>query len=247
MNAKMNRLRSVTAIVVGFLVAHSLVGCAVVPEEAVTLSVNISNDLEEVRRSHRELAIRYFERSRVDVNRFIDDVYRPAFVKRALTETPYDYVDGEDKLELTFLPLLKAEITRQDAGEEGADPLSYLHVVVDEAVRIIEQTRLELLQPIAAREQEVLRAIDDAYSNMMNAHAIVTGHLASIRRVQQAQEELLADVGLADIRGKFVDRAAELSDRASDILAKTRKADSTLDELEEKIDEIENVWKEAIE
>ena len=240
----MTSLRTLKSAFAGCLVALLLVGCAGVPQEAVTLSVTIGKDLEEVRRSHRELAIRYFERSRVDVNRFIDDVYRPAFVQEALTEATYEYEEG--KPELKFLPILQKEIARLNVGEEGADPLFYMRVVVDEAVRTIERTRLELLQPIEAREQEVLRAIDGAYSKVMNAHAIVTGHLASVRRVQQAQEELLADLGLKDIRKKFIDRAADISDRASDILAKARKATSTLDDLDGKIEEFREIWKEKI-
>lgn len=229
----------------GCLAVLLLVGCANIPEEAVTLSVTIGKDLEEVRRSHRELAIRYFERSRVDVNQFMNDVYRPAFVQKALTEATYEY-EG-DQPRLNFLQILQKEIVRLNAGEEGADPLFYMHVVVDEAIRTTEQTRLELLQPIDAREQEVLRAIDDAYSKVMNAHAIIAGHLASVRRVQQAQDELLADVGLKDIRRKFIDRAADTSAQVSNILAKARKASLTLDELDEKVGEVRELWKEKTE
>ncbi len=238
-------LRSVKSTFVGCLVALSLAGCGTVPEEAVTLSVTIGKDLEEVRRSHRELAIRYFERSRGTVNRFIDDVYRPAFVQKALTEATYEYEEG--KPELTFLPILLKEIARLNAGEDDADPLFYMRVVVEDAVRQIERTRLKLLEPIETREQKVLRAIDDAYSRVINAHAIVTGHLASVRRVHQAQEELLADVGLKDIRKKFIDEAAEISDRASDILMEARRVPSTLDELDEKVRQVRDVWKETVE
>ena len=240
----MNGLLRLKASFAGCLVALLLVGCADVPEEAVTLSVTIGNDLEEVHRSHRELAIRYFERSRDDINRFVDDVYRPAFVQKALTDTTYEYEVGEP--ELTFLPILQTEIARLNAGEEGADPLFYMHFIVDEAVRTIEQTRLDSLKPIESREREVLRAIDDAYSSVMNAHAIVTGHLASVRRVQQAQDELLADAGLKDIRRKFIDRAADISDRASDLLAKARTTSSTLDDLDETIARVQEAWSEGI-
>lgn len=240
----MTRLRTLKLAFAGCLVALLLTGCADVPREAVTLSVTIGKDLEEVHRSHRELAIRYFKRSRVDVNRFIDDVYRPAFVRKALIEKTYVYVEGQP--ELKFLEILRQEIARQNDGKKDADPAFYIDDFVNEAVGRIEQTRLELLEPIEAREKEVLRAIDDAYSKVMNAHAIVTGHLASVRRVQQAQEELLADVGLKDIRRKFIDRVADISDRASDILATARKASSNLDDLDGKVDEIKKMWKEKI-
>ena len=55
--------------------------CAEVPEEAVTLSVTVSKDLEEVHRSHRELAQRYFARMKSDINEFIDEVYTPRLIK----------------------------------------------------------------------------------------------------------------------------------------------------------------------
>lgn len=232
---------------VGFLsafVALALVACADVPEEAVTLSVTIGQDLEEVQRSHKELAIRYFKRSRDDVNRFIDDVYAPAFVSKALTEVTYEYEPNQP--EMTFLPILQAEIAKLNAGEAGADPLFYMQFVVQEAVATIEQTRVDFLKPIDEREREVLRAIDDAYGKVRNAHAIVTGHLASVRRVQQVQEELLSDVGLKDIRKKFIDKAADVSDKASDLLNKARKASDSIDDLDAKIDEVKDLWNEKL-
>ncbi len=229
-----------TAMVVG--VAFGLSACADVPKEAVTLSVTIGNDLEEVHRSHRELAVRYFKRSRDDVNRFVDEVYGPAFVQKALTEKTYDYEEG--KPEMTFLPILRAEIERLNAGEDGADPLFYMQFIVEEAVRTIEQTRVEMMAPINSREQEVLRAIDDAYSKVQNAQAFVTGHLASVRRVQQAQEDLLADAGLKDIRQKFIDKTADISDRASEILANARRASASVDEPDGKLREIRQIWEE---
>lgn len=210
-------------------------GCAEVPEEAITLSVMVGKDLEEVRRSHYELAVRYFAASKRDINRFIDDVYGPAFVRKALAEKTYEYEPGEP--EQPFLSILKAEIARPDG-----DPLFYMDLFVAEAVSTIEATRLDMLKPVEQKEREVLRAINDAYAKLMNAHAVVTGHLASVRRVQQAQEELLEDVGLKDIREKFIENVAAFSDKVAGIVKKARKGEQTLDEIEEKIDEIKEIW-----
>lgn len=236
---KTARIALLGALVAALAILGS--ACSSVPEESVTLSVTVGKDLKEVHRAHRELALRYFQRSRGDVTRFIEEVYAPAFIRAAM-EDAYEY-DGKS---LPILDIIAAEYARLKAGENEADPVFYMSDFVESAVATIEARRIALLAPIEAREAEVIRAIDDTYGNLHSAHAIVTGHLASLRKVQQAQDELLSDIGLKDLRRKFIDKAAELSDRAADVLAKAQKTSLQLDEAEKKLDEIRKLWSETI-
>lgn len=51
----------------------TLIACVEVPKESVELSVTIGRDLGDVHRANRELATRYFDRIKDDVNRFGDE------------------------------------------------------------------------------------------------------------------------------------------------------------------------------
>ena len=60
--------------------------CADIPEEAVTLYVAVGKDIEEVHRSYRALAKRYFQRMKADINAFINIAYQPFVAEHLLTD-----------------------------------------------------------------------------------------------------------------------------------------------------------------
>ena len=206
--------------------AVGLAGCADIPEEAVTLSVTVGRDLGEVHRSHKALAERYFGRIRKDVNAFIDETYAPFIVERVLTvEKTVTKPDGTKLTIPAVWKVLSAEVEKPGGGAIVQRMTDTVKKLTDQ----IEKKRAEYLSPIEEQEIEVMRSIDDAYAKIQNAHAVVTGHLASIRKVQQAQEELLGAVGLKDVRRKVIDTAANLSDKIADITEKARRGEQAID------------------
>jgi hypothetical protein len=66
---------------------------------------------------------------------------------------------------------------------QGVDQLDVMGVFVEEVVADIEDFRSSLLKPVRAQRVEVQTAIETAYRRIQDAQAIVTGHLASVRRV----------------------------------------------------------------
>lgn len=211
-------------VLIGFLLLSF--ACAQVPKESVELSVTVGRDLAEVHRAHRELGVRYFGQIKGDINAFVDDVYRPYTIKNTMRQ--FELVD---------------RILAAQAPDARVDALSVMELFVTMVSEEIESYRRELLDPIEAYEQEVLTGIDDAYQKLQNANAIVTGHLASVRKVHDAQEEILERAGIEDLRGRFVEETVFLSERVGDLLDKGRKAEERADELEETIQKLKELVK----
>jgi hypothetical protein len=69
----------------------------------------------------------------------------------------------------------------------------------------------------------VLSALEQAYRQIQDGQSIITGHLASIVAVQDAQDQALSRAGLQGLREKLVDSTAKASEQISDL---TRRADS---------------------
>lgn len=203
----------------------ALAGCAEVPKEAVTLSVTVGSDLEELRRSHLAAVTTLFDRTKRDVNRFIDTVYKPALIKRFF-EQPL--MGNQDPI-----AILRAELARDDAG----DTLAIMEIIVEEVTDQIEEKRQELLAPIEEQERATLTAVNDAYANVLAGHAVVTAHLSSVRQVQEAQDQFLGDIGLADLRGRINETTDSVSGVVSGLLDNTRRADQAVDTLDGAIDD----------
>jgi hypothetical protein len=102
----------------------------------------------------------------------------------------------------------------------------------------IEDYRKLLLQPIRAQREMVLSTLEQAYRQIQDGNAIVTGHLASIVAVQDAQDEVLKQMGLGGLRQKLVDSTAQASDKIAELTregasaqGKTAKVVETIEEL----------------
>jgi len=209
------RLLTVTTLLISLALGF---GCATVPRESVELSTTVGRDVAEVHRAHRELAVQYFKRLVGDINTFIDEVYRPYTIKQAI----------EDFELLTKI---------QEASQPGAslDVLDVLRVFVEEVAREIEEFRRELLGPVEIQRDEALASLDAAYLQIQNANSIVTGHLASVRKVQDVQDELLKKVNLSDLRRRFIEGTVALSDQVHDLVERARTREESVESIEMKL------------
>lgn len=200
------------------LLLGCVAACARVPQEAVELSVTVGRDLEELHLANRELAVRFFARMRTDVEAFVDEVYRP-FVIRATIDS------------LDLVAELIAAVAR--IGQPGADtlldPVDIMEIYAEQAVIQIEAFRKSMLGPIVAQEREVLDLIDVAFQRVQNAQALVTGHLASVRKVHNAQAEFLDRVGIRNAREQISGVLAGLSDSLGVILERGRELEAAID------------------
>ena len=202
--------------------AAVLCACASTPKQAVQLSVTVGRDVEAVHAAHVALVKRYFDRMEADVNAFVDGTYRP-------------YMIGE-----TMRKFQLVEKIRDPSKAGGLDALDVMQAYVTSLTKAIEAYREELLQPIRSQRAMVLESLEKAYRQIQDANAIVTGHLASIVAVQDAQDEVLKQAGLAGLREKIVDSTAKASDEIAELTRKGTLARDRTQEIEKAAKDLKN-------
>ncbi len=210
------------AVVTAFL----LNACASVPKEVVTLSATVERDLEEVHRAHRDLAVKYFNRIRIDIDVFVKDVYKPFTIKNTIKQ---------------FRLLEKIEASQRPNAR--FDTLTVLDVYVTKVSDDIVDFRKELMQPIQKQEVQVLTSIDMAYQNLQTAQKTITEHLASVREVSETRAELLNKAGLGGLQESIIDQTAALSDRIANLVDKGRAAEARIDDVQKVINELRKAVK----
>ena len=193
------------------IILLTISSCAQVPKESIELSNTVGRDLEEVHRAHRALADLYFDSIEQEINRFIDNEYRPSYVK--LFAENFQLTD-----KITIILANKPD-----------DLLIVMQKFVEIAMRDVDAKRNELLSGIQDQRRKVISEIDDSYRKIQAAHAVITGHLASVRKVHDAQAEILKEVGVGDLREKLAKKTATLSGDIRDI---TKNAEGFYKKLE---------------
>ena len=168
-----------------------------------------------------------------DVNVFVDDVYKPYQVGKLLE------MDFEDANSGSYESMTGSII---DAAKNSSDKTKqkkaigfmndFLSVVYNE----IEAYRKNLLAPIEEQEFEVIAAIDRSYNQIIYANSIVTGHLASVRKVHDAQEGILNEFSLENFRMETAKKLTNYSIGVDEILKGLSKED--VDNIEKKLTDV---------
>src|SRR3989339_1741014 len=198
---------------IGFTLTMS--ACATIPKETIELSNTVGRDLEEVHRSHRAFATVLFDIMEKDVNKFINEIYAPAYIKKFATEYKLD-----DKVK----------------GIVAAAPNNLLPVLVrfvEKSNETIENKRAELLNQIKAQRNQVINDIDTSYRQLQAAQALIAGHLASVMKIHDARNEVLKNVGLEGMREKLAENTEKVSNRISSLINEAEKAEGKMDKVEE--------------
>ena len=198
------------------LLFGALASCAQVPEEAVTLSEDVGSVLEELRQKNAALVVRMFDDRKAQINQFIDETYAPFVVSSAMKKTK-------------ALDRLKRLV---DEGQ-GDRALKLMQIMVNRSLAKIQAKRTELLQPIQRQEDQVKAAFDSAFGIAIKGTETTTGLLRSVRRVHSAQDQILGELGLKDLRNTVNRDVASVSDKLASLLASARNLDASLDEATE--------------
>lgn len=217
--------------ILGFLLLVGLVACAQVPKESVTLSATVGRDMAEMQKSHIAVVDLYYDRLQKDINRFIDDVYMPFQIHATLSD---------DLWRNELVNAIKSAAIKDPTGKKQKEGYEKIEIFLQILNEEIEAYRLSKLTPIKMEKEEVRRNINEAYDRIFYANSIVTGHLASVVEVHNAQDELLAKVDLKGYREKAAVKTAALSDKIADLIKDAKKADSKSDEFIQKFENLLN-------
>lgn len=215
-------------------------GCAQVPRESVELSTTVGRDLVAVHEAHREAVQLLFTRMRGDINRFIDEVYAPHQINLAMARQQ-ELASSPSQAERNKSLLLAINA----AFQEGASPelqdavLQGMGFMVAAIREDVESMRSELLTPVIEHEQEVMNSIDMAYQQIHYANSIVTGHLASVVKVHDAQSDLLSDIGVNTMLRNFSgETLSGASVKIAELTSAAEQAESNIPEMEKNLEKL---------
>jgi hypothetical protein len=187
------------------------VGCTEAPRQSVELSNTVGRDILEVQRAHRELAVRYFDRIKADINNFVDTKYRTYLIQSTIKDPQFRFMD---RFQASLRP------------EARVDAVSFMEVYSATVVKRIEDFRKEMLAPVIQQERKFLTDLDDAYMRLNAGNATVTAYLASVVKVSDAQNQLLAQLGQPNLRQQFVDGTVAFSDQVAGLVQSGQQIDS---------------------
>ena len=221
--------------IVTLTVVTILSSCASIPRETVELSKVLGNDLKVLHNSHKTMVELYYNEIIDDINIFIDDVYSPFVIHFVLK----DELQKHKNQEQSIYGIIE-EAGKTGGKTETDDALNIMTEFLEDANAQVEKKRKELLSPIIKQRNDILSKINYSYENAIYANSTVTGHLESIRKVKESQQEALSIIGLEgkdDELTKVLLQASELTKTA---ISKGKEIDIKSDEAYSKIEEISN-------
>jgi len=219
------------------LMGLMFVGCAQIPKESVELSTTVGKDISELQLAHINLANILFKRMKQDINSFVDDVYAPYLISEQLQAEELAYRNGQESLFGTLDNAAK----HPDNAANQTEAVEYMEDIVLIVHEEIESFRKERLKPVLEQEKTALNNINQSYLRAHYANSIITGHLASVIKVHDAQEDVLDKVGLKELEGlreKVGSKLADTSDAVRDFVKKAKKASDSIQKTKSKMDEL---------
>lgn len=203
--------------------------CAQVPRESVELSATVGRDMVEMERAHLAIVNLYYDRIVNEINVFIDDVYLPYQVQNTLA----------DAVILTEMRSAIENASQPDpTGRKQKEGVATLSIFLEEIYREVESYRHAKLAPVQKQRADLVVNIEASYGRIHYANSIVTGHLASVVKVHDTQNEILAKVDLEDLRTKVGIKAVDLSDGISALIDEGKKKQGKIDKVIDKFNQL---------
>lgn len=220
---------------VALIILSLCLSCAQVPKESVELSATVGRDIAEMSKSHRQTVLILYGRIKSDVNKLVDEVYAPYQIHNLLKADQEDFKAGKSD---TLFAVMDTATKNPDNPDAQKIVLEFMDVFLQIVRDEVESYRKVRLAPVLAQENEVLSAIDSSYKNIQYGNLNVTAHLASIVKVHNAQEEILNQVGVKELRKKIGQTLANTSDKVAKYVEVAKDVNIRMDDAEEKINKI---------
>ncbi len=206
-----------------------LVACAQVPKEAVELSATVGRDLAEMKKSHIALVDLYYSELMNDINSFVDNVYLPYQIQRTLSD---------DLWKNEMLSVIESASKHDPSGtaqKESFEKIQAFLIIIQEEVEAYRKLKLK---PVQDQYASVLKNIQSSYDQIHYANSIVTGHLASVVKVHDAQNEILEKVDLRDLRVKVGTETAGISSKIGELVEKAKDGENDLESIVSKFENL---------
>lgn len=227
--------RGVLRVASAVALALSVAACAIVPKETVELSTTVGRDIATARESHRALAYTLFGRMKQDVNRFVDDIYAPYQIQFVLAQQKKREEAGDEN---NLFSVMEGAMQQPRDAQAQKDVLLVMQAIVEAVHADVEEYRQLRMAPVLSQEQEVIAAIERIYDQIERGNAVVTAHLASVVKVHEAQDEILAEADLAGLRERIGVTLSDASAELAEFVNGAQKVEGSIDEASAKVDEM---------
>jgi hypothetical protein len=220
--------RKAVLLVCAAFAASVTSACSHVPKEAVQLSYQIGQDLPRLHESYDALIHARFEDFKARRTAYVDDVWAPEYLSRWI-------VAGKlvDTAQGTLVWSFETtSFVSPSPGKEKAQLLATVHEWASVALDEIEAKRAELLEPLDRDEKALRKQVHDAFTRLIQANAYITAHLASVRNVEEQQDEVLKALSIKTLRDEIDAALMKASESAATGLDALRKADGLVDKAE---------------
>jgi hypothetical protein len=203
--------------------------CAQVPKEAVELSATVGRDIAEMRKSHIALVDIYYTELITDINRFIDNVYLPFQIQTTLAD------DLWKKEMLSAIESASRPDSTGAAQKESFQRIEAFLLIIQEEVESYRKLKLD---PVKKQYADVSSRINKSYEQIHYANSIVTGHLASVVKVHESQNEILKKLDLKDLRTEVGKGLSGISDKIGELIQKAQAGEEKLDSIVSKFNDL---------
>ena len=225
--------------IAALVLALGLVACAQVPKESVELSTTVGRDIAEAHESHVKLAEFLFGRMKSDVNRFVNDVYVPHQMRKLFEAEAVKAEKPGASPSNSMLLLINVAFSDEGTREHQAATIKVMTKFSMALRNDVEDYRATLLKPIEEQEAEVLGGINRHYQQMHYGNSIVTGHLSSIVKVHEVQDELLDAIGIeSDLRTVVGTTLVKASVDVNNLVEQGENAEVKIDDFAGKLQKI---------
>lgn len=215
------------------LLASILTSCVSIPKETVTLSQTLGNDIAELKIAHTQMVEIHYSKVKNEINSFVDDVYTPFIIHHVLNAELKRHHTGQASI---YGAIEAAGST--EGKEESQKVLKEMSDFLQAAHHQIKMKRKELLDPVIQQENQILKAVNQSYSNALYANTTLTAYLQSVRKVKGAQKEALSKIGLDGADEKLTESLIKLSEGVSEAVNQGKKIDVQSDDAIKKVKEI---------
>jgi len=201
-------------------------GCATIPPEAPSLSSELGKRISALEHANVTLLNRYFDQKRVEVDRFIQEVWLPQFAneffQKPFIANAWNTIVSENNKQQRLKFLMRTGPNLQEA---------------------VNKKRIELIQPLDELERRIARNIKAEYEQARSINNSITSFLVSAAEVTENRGRYLEIAGVAD------DKLSTLIDKTDSavagLLAAGHKADDKVDSANKFVIKIKDI-KESI-
>jgi hypothetical protein len=201
-------------------------GCTSIPPEAPSLSSELGKRISALENANVTLLNRYFDQKRVEVDRFIQEIWLPEFANKFFQKPfiadAWNTIVSENNKQQRLTFLIKTGPKLQEA---------------------VNQKRIELIKPLDELERHISRNIKAEYEQARSINNSITSFLLSAAEVTGNRDRYLEMIGVTD------DKLSTLIDKTdsavSGLLTSGHKADDKIDSAKKFVTKIKNI-KESI-